>query len=433
MVTIVNLDSRKVVAVNDGFTRITGYGRDEAIGRTTQDLGLWIDDKQRERLFNQIESVGVVENVDIGLRRKEGQEVLCQFSCRVIELDGHLHSVSISRDVTALKTAEASLNQAMEDLEDRVEERTRALRQEILEREAIERSLQEANEKLEERVEERGRELESEITERVRAQNDSLSARDEAERADRAKTVFLANMSHELRTPLNSIIGFSDVLASQMFGPLGREQYVDYARDINESGRQLLELVNDILDISRIEVDAITLNEMHVDIGRLLKTCMRSTEKNIADAGLTLECAMGESLPALYADERRVRQILLNLISNARKFTPAGGDVRIAASLEPDGRISLRVSDTGIGIAPEDMATALSTFGQADDDLSRRFPGGGHWPAAEPETRRIARGELDGRKRGGQGNRRNRPVSTGTNRFPSANRGSGKRAAERIK
>ncbi|MCW9003184.1 MAG: PAS domain S-box protein, partial [Rhodospirillales bacterium] len=199
----------------------------------------------------------------------------------------------------------------------------------------------------------------------------------EADIANRAKTEFLATMSHELRTPLNAVIGFSDILSKEMFGPMGVEEYKNYAGDINESGRHLLELINDILDVSRIEIGTLELMERKVDVRQMVASCRRQVTDQARKAELDIKVEIPDTLPAFYADERRIKQVLINLLTNAIKFTGIGGLVTLTADLDDGGGYRFAVSDTGIGIRPEDIEKVLSKFGQADTSLTRRFEGAG--------------------------------------------------------
>ena len=203
------------------------------------------------------------------------------------------------------------------------------------------------------------------------------AARDEAERANRTKSEFLANMSHELRSPLNAIIGFAEILCDEMFGPHGQPQYKEYAGDIKASGAHLLEVINDILDLSKIEAGKLELQEDAVDVAGAVESCSRLMATRAWKARVRLETDVEPNLPAVFVDSRKLKQILLNLLSNAVKFTPQGGTVTTAARIDEAGRFQLKVADTGIGIAPEDMKTALSAFGQVERSLTRKHEGTG--------------------------------------------------------
>ena len=201
-------------------------------------------------------------------------------------------------------------------------------------------------------------------------------ARDSADEANRAKTRFLANMSHELRTPLNAIIGFSDIMRSEIFGPVGAAKYKQYVSDINRSGSHLLQLINDILDVAKIEVGAQTLNEAVIDLAGTLRQCGQLVEPQARAAAVSLAVDASGRLPALRADPTRFRQIVLNLLSNAIKFTPAGGKVWLSAAVEAGGRMLVQVRDTGIGMKQEDVPRALLPFVQLDS-APRGDPGTG--------------------------------------------------------
>jgi signal transduction histidine kinase len=204
------------------------------------------------------------------------------------------------------------------------------------------------------------------------------AAKDEAEAASRTKSEFLANMSHELRTPLNAIIGFSDMIRSGMVG--NDEKARSYASDIYNSGQYLLNLINDILEVSRIEAGKLVLHEEAVDLGATVDAALHMIESEAARAGVAV-CSTpaqqaGGNLPKVLADQRRVSQVLLNLLSNAVKFTPEGGTVRVAV-WRRDGAMGVAIADTGIGIAADDIPRVLEPFGQIDSQLSRKYAGTG--------------------------------------------------------
>jgi signal transduction histidine kinase len=208
------------------------------------------------------------------------------------------------------------------------------------------------------------------------ANKELRAAMKQAEFANRAKSDFLANMSHELRTPLNAINGFSELMLSSTFGPIGDRRYREYVKDINASGQHLLTLINEILDLSRIEAGKREISEARVDLGGLIASCLRVVRHRADDKGIALDNQAQGNLPILWADETALKQVLLNLIVNGIKFTPAGG--RIAVSVEPghDG-LALVVTDTGIGIAAKDLKAIQKPFGQVDNSLTRDQEGAG--------------------------------------------------------
>ena len=224
-----------------------------------------------------------------------------------------------------------------------------------------------------------------EATDRLRKQRRELKryaenateARDAALTANRTKSEFLANMSHELRTPLNAVIGFSDMMRNELLGPVGNPQYLSYAKDIHQSGEHLLGLINDILDISKIESGEMELFEEPVDVSQVVRSSLTLVKSRAQDGGVALRNDAMGPLPRLNADARKIKQIIINLLSNAVKFTPSGGSVTITAAIEDDGRFSVCVSDTGIGIAAEDIEKVIKPFTQADSTLARKYEGTG--------------------------------------------------------
>lgn len=202
-------------------------------------------------------------------------------------------------------------------------------------------------------------------------------ARDAARTADRAKSEFLASMSHELRTPLNAIIGFSEIISTEAFGPVGSVRYREYGSDILESGQHLLGLINDILDLSKIESGVDELHEDLIEIPQIVRSALNMMEHRAEQDGIKLQLELADQLPVLRADERKLKQILVNMLSNAVKFTKTGGKVTLKAWCRKDSGHVFQIVDTGIGIAPEDIPKALSRFGQVDGDLNRQYEGTG--------------------------------------------------------
>jgi signal transduction histidine kinase len=198
---------------------------------------------------------------------------------------------------------------------------------------------------------------------------EAREARGQAEAANQAKSEFLANMSHELRTPLNAIIGFSEVLSERMFGEINDKQ-AEYLSDILESGRHLLSLINDILDLSKIEAGRMELEPSDFDLPRAIENTLTLVRERVQRRGIALGHTVDKRLGMIHGDERKVRQILLNLLSNALKFTPEGGRIDVQAALR-DGVAEVSITDTGVGISPEDQEAIFEEFRQVGTAAKR--------------------------------------------------------------
>jgi signal transduction histidine kinase len=199
-----------------------------------------------------------------------------------------------------------------------------------------------------------------------------------AEAASKAKSQFLANMSHELRTPLNSVIGFAEILSSEGFGPLGDKRYLSYAKEIGDGGRNLLTIINNTLDLSKIELGTAEVVLRPVDPVAVVRSALQQLDREIQDSGVSVSIEIDSRVPSMQSDETKLKQILLNVISNGLKFTPAEGRVTIKVIGSTDDRtVCFEISDTGIGIAPDDLPIALAPFGQVDSALNRRYQGAG--------------------------------------------------------
>ena len=199
----------------------------------------------------------------------------------------------------------------------------------------------------------------------------------EASESTKSKAQFLAAVSHELRTPLNAIIGFSQIIAEGTFGEQDFERYRGYAQDIQNSGQHLLEVINDILDISKIEAGKLELREETMDVAGLVDSTLRLIRQRATEGHIRLQTDIPDCDCRIRGDKRLLRQMLLNLVANAVKFTPPGGRVTVRVSRDRDDSLLFVVADTGIGIAKEDIPKAMTPFGQVDNSLGRKYGGSG--------------------------------------------------------
>lgn len=214
------------------------------------------------------------------------------------------------------------------------------------------------------------------ITQRKESEIGLMEAKMNSDLANRAKSEFLANMSHELRTPLNSIIGFSEIIKNEVFGPIEQKSYWEYAKHINESGQSLLRVINEILDISRIEAGDRMLNEEMVDIGQVMQESLELLSSKIENNQMHILNSL-KNVPRIIGEELAIKQIFMNLLSNAIKFTPSGGRVTLSYEVDPHGELQILVTDTGIGLDDHEIEKALSAFGQIDSEMNRSGSGTG--------------------------------------------------------
>ena len=217
----------------------------------------------------------------------------------------------------------------------------------------------------------------SDITELKQREGEARTAQDAAEMANRAKSEFLANMSHELRTPLNAILGFSEVIRNEMLGAIDNDHYREYVGDIHNSGQHLLSIINDILDLSKIEAGHVELDEEVFDATVAVDSSVRLVKERADTSGVRMTVDVAGEHPRLRGDHRKFKQIIINLLSNAVKFTPADGTVTISVGMGGDGGFNIAVSDTGIGMDADQIEIALSPFGQIEGGLNRKHEGTG--------------------------------------------------------
>lgn len=301
---VVTDHNRRVVRVNEAFVRTFGWSRETIIGEDVLVLAT-IDEVERLKL-NHIEFIehGRRSTGEMKILRRDGTIANALFTAAMLELSHRRRFlVTTIMDITIRKQMEISLRLAKE----------------------------------------------------------------QADAANHAKSTFLANMSHELRTPLNAIIGFSELMAKETFGALGNKKYIEYMNDIHFSARHLLEIINEVLDMSKIEAGRVELDESDIDVADVIESVVRIMTSRAFSSNIELKVEVEQGLPKLFADVRLVRQILINLLGNAVKFSHAGGIINIKAFLLPDEDMRIVVQDFGIGIPKEKIREAMEPFGQIQD------------------------------------------------------------------
>lgn len=302
---IVTDHNRRIVRVNESFVRTFGWSRESITGEDVLSLVTADEvDRMRDHHEEFIQS-GRRMTGEMSLLRKDGSIANVLFTTAMLELSqGRRFLITTIMDITVRKQMETSL--------------------------------------------------------RV--------AKDQADTANHAKSSFLANMSHELRTPLNAIIGFSELMSKETFGPIGTPKYIEYLHDIHFSARHLLEIINEVLDMSKIEAGRIELDESVTDVSEIIDSVVRIMTSRAFSSNITLNVERDTDLPRIKADERLMRQILINLVSNAVKFSNEGGRIDISAHIIGDGDMEIIVQDYGIGIPRDKISKALEPFGQIHDN-----------------------------------------------------------------
>ncbi len=283
------------------------------------------------------------------------------------------------------------------------DEARQALAEEAERRREAEQALRAMRDHLEERVVERTVELEHELSDCGAAEAEARAAQEEAEQANRAKSEFLASIGHELRTPLNAVIGFSELIRSETHGPVGDGKYLDYAQDIHQAGRQLLAIIDDILDLSKIEAGMAELRETEIDVFRVVEACMTIVRERARSNRIILDQELPTSLPPLYADETRLKQILVNLLFNAVEFSAPGDRVTLAAWADGDKGYIFQVTDTGAGLTEEAIRKALAPFGRVENDGDHKPEGSGLGLPLSKAIAELHGGSLALESRAGEG------------------------------
>lgn len=299
---------QRIVRINESFVRIYGWNRDETIGHKFTEF---VAEQERERVqkaHDEFLESGIRSSGEMRLIRKDKKIANALFTTATLDLSqGRKFQVTTLMDITLRKQMENSLVQAKE----------------------------------------------------------------QADMANQAKSTFLANMSHELRTPLNAIIGFSEMMMKETFGPLGNDRYTDYIGDVHVSARHLLEIINEVLDMSKIEAGRVELDEDYFDIGDMIRSVVRMIDSRVFSANLSIRDNIEEKLPPLYGDPRLVRQVLINILGNAIKFSPAGSAIDIAAKKNDIGGLDVVITDYGKGIPKDRIDDALEPFGQINKNAEQ--------------------------------------------------------------
>ena len=322
------------LSANPAMARILGFTNPEDILRSIKNANesIYVDQRDRLNLMRELEMRGAINNHESQIITTKGQKIWVNENIRVVRDEGGntLYYEGSMEDITSRKDSDKALR----------------------------------------------------------------SAKVHSDLANRAKSEFLANMSHELRTPLNAIIGFSEMIKNEVFGPVTTRAYWEYAKDIHESGHKLLTVINEILDISKIEAGDRHLNESVVDVNKVVKRCLDLLANKIEANQMVVTNTM-KDVPNIVAEELAIKQVIMNLLSNAVKFTPSGGRITLSSDLDKDGSLRISVTDTGIGLDEAQIKKALSPFGQVDSELSRGGSGTGLGLTLVDALIRLHGGELE--------------------------------------
>jgi PAS domain S-box-containing protein len=324
--TISAWESGALIHASAAAAALIGASPEALRGRSMLDF--YVDSEQRRSLLRAIEAGAGEAEGEVQLRRADGKQIWVKVAARKMSYGGVACVLAIIHDITEHKERALALTEAQEQL-------------------------------------------------RRQASNLNLDERAAAQAASRAKSAFLANMSHELRSPLNAILGFSEVIRSLHFGQQPIEKYAEYSGYIHQAGTHLLALIDDILDLAKVEAGKLELQPSGFDLSELLDECARMMRPMVDGRGLALHVTGSAAGLTLTADRRRTKQMILNLLSNAIKFTHPGGRVELTAHKMPDDATAITVADTGIGMTDDQIAVALEPFGRVEGSAASDPTGSG--------------------------------------------------------
>ncbi|MBN2240733.1 MAG: PAS domain S-box protein [Dehalococcoidales bacterium] len=326
--TIFSVDSQRILDVNLAFERENGYKREDVFDKTMNDISMFVYPEQGEAIARMMQEDGIVENFEAQVRTGTGEERTLLLSANSITIGGLPYFITAANDITEQKRIETKLQETNEQL-DSQNYRLKAQTQLLTEQ-----------------------------------QEELVEKNKEVERANQLKSEFLASMSHELRTPLNAVIGFSELMLDGITGEINDEQS-ECLSDILNSGKHLLELINDVLDLSKVEAGKMEFKPVELDVSEVIHEAVQTVKALTEQREHTVSVTIEEGIQGIYADKSRLRQVLLNLLSNSTKFTPVGGNLDITAETN-DGMCRIGVRDNGIGIKPEDQERIFEVFTQAE-------------------------------------------------------------------